>query len=51
MLMLTVTGILFTVGVALFVYDFFRGRPRFLVRATPPDADRPMRTSEPSGIA
>lgn len=32
MLMLTVTGILFTIGVALFVYDFFRARPRFLLQ-------------------
>lgn len=29
-LMLTITGILFTVGVALFVVDFFRFRPRVL---------------------
>jgi nitric oxide reductase subunit B len=31
MLMLTVTGIMFTIGVALFIYDFFRKRPTFTV--------------------
>ena len=31
MLMLVATGTLFTVGVGLFVYDFFRARPRFLL--------------------
>jgi nitric oxide reductase subunit B len=51
MLMLTVTGILFTVGVGLFVLDFFRGRPRFMVREGVPTADRPVLTPEPSGVA
>jgi hypothetical protein len=36
MIMLTITGILFTIGVGVFVYDFFRVRPNFVIRAGAP---------------
>ncbi|NLE86809.1 MAG: nitric-oxide reductase large subunit [Myxococcales bacterium] len=32
MIMLTATGVLFSIGVGLFVYDFFRARPRFITQ-------------------
>jgi nitric oxide reductase subunit B len=41
MLMLTATGILFTVGVGLFVWDFFRARPRPAPLAVAPGPDVP----------
>lgn len=41
MLMLVATGALFTVGAGLFVYDFFRARPRFVTVADPTPASSP----------
>ncbi len=43
-LMLTLTGILFTIGVALFVIDFFRVRPRIMppLNSLDPDAPEPV---------
>ncbi len=35
-LMLAATGSIFTVGVGLFVYDFFRAKPRFMIEGAPP---------------
>jgi nitric oxide reductase subunit B len=37
--MLVATGSLFAIGVALFVIDFFRYAPRFLVDANPSGQD------------
>jgi nitric oxide reductase subunit B len=43
MIMLTITGILFTIGVGVFVFDFFRVRPSFVVHAgAPPPETREM---------
>lgn len=39
--MLTATGILFTIGVGLFVIDFFRARPRPVPLAVEPVSDEP----------
>jgi nitric oxide reductase subunit B len=40
--MLTATGSLFTIGVGLFIYDFFRYPPRFAVTHDAEPELRPM---------
>ena len=41
MIMLTATGILFTVGVGIFIYDFFRSAPRFVPQYHAPSPEEP----------
>ncbi len=41
MIMLTATGILFTVGVGIFIYDFFRSPPRFVPQEHAPFPEEP----------
>ena len=45
MLMLVATGMLFTTGVGLFIYDFFRFRPRFTPPAGEPLTEPPATTT------
>lgn len=52
MMTLTITGILFSVGVLLFVYDFFRARPNFTSRTlTPVEEDSPIDGTRGDGPA